>query len=295
MSDETIEQQDVTTVENEIAPESQDVSPETAEEPVVSAQEAPEGEPATPDDDDLTPDQRSNQAWARMRKERKEAQERAEEAAREAAYLKGRLESAQKPEAAPQQPAYDPRAPFSIPRPTEDDFETYGDYELAKDEWLVSRAKHEARIEATRELVQRRAQEDMGSWMQQAPTDMPDFLDKVTLPSEHGGAPLSIEMVEICRNSKVGHQLLYQLASDPKEVMRLRSMPPHLMALEIGRREAKLSVSPAPGKKLSDAPAPIKPVTPAAASISKSLEDLPLDEYMLRRNQQEFGPDWKPR
>jgi hypothetical protein len=299
MSDEANEPQIVESnyVEDAGLP-SEAAAPETVENEVGTDQVAATGEPTTPDaappDGEADAD-KSNQAWARLRRERKEAQDRALEAVKEAAYLKGRLEASHTPE--PVQTA--PMAPedilFEVPRPSEDDFETFDDYEVAKEDWLVAKAEHRAMTKLVRQEAQRQTSASTGSWLQEAPADLPDFLAKVTLPVDQGGAPLSSEMVEICRASKVGHQLLYQLASDPQEVARLRALPPHLMGMELSRREEKLRITPAQAKRISDAPAPIRPLTPAAASLNKPLEELPIDEFMRERNRQQFGPDWKGR
>lgn len=236
--------------------------------------------------------------WAELRREGRDAKRVAREAELEIARWKGRAEAlAEKGQvAAPvtaQPMPSDPMAEFALPRPQEDDFETFGEYEAAKDDWLVAKAEHRATQKILRENAHTQASSDIAGWLNQAPADLADFEAVVRRPVEEGGPPLSNEMVEICRTSPVGHQLLYQLAENPKEVARLRSMPPHLMALEIARREAKLSVSPAQPKKISSAPNPIRPVSTGSVINEAPLEKLDWAEFENRRNRELYGPDWK--
>ncbi|MFA4826473.1 MAG: hypothetical protein WC593_15085 [Methanoregula sp.] len=223
------------------------------------------------------------------------------EAEREAAYWKGRAEGATpKIDALPTAPVIDPMAPFSEPRPVEDDFETLAEYEEADRKHLVAQARYEARQEMVREDVRRQAEkaekelrEKVAGWFKNAPANLPDFQAIVCKPPEQGGPAFSMEMIEIWQDSPVGHQLAYELAKNPEEVWRLRNLPPHRMAMELARREQKLSVAPAQPKKITSAPNPITPVTPAATAVNKTLEDMPTDEFMARRDREQFGPNWK--
>jgi hypothetical protein len=72
-----------------------------------------------------------------------------------------------------------------------------------------------------------------------------------------GGAPR--EMLEIVTDLPNGADILYHLANNLDDAYELTRLPPHKMALEMGRLSEKLGKAPAP-KPVSNAPAPLKTV-----------------------------------
>lgn len=88
--------------------------------------------------------------------------------------------------------------------------------------------------------------------------------------------PVSESMFEIAKRSDMGPQVLYELAKNPAEAMRIYRMSPIQTAHEMGKIEARLAVKP---KKSTAAPDPIETVTGSGESAVKSDEDLSMEEY----------------
>lgn len=105
----------------------------------------------------------------------------------------------------------------------------------------------------------------------------PDFDDVV----ESVHVPVSHALQQALLTSEHGPAIMYQLAKNPAELARINALPPFDAAREIGRLEAKASVTPAPAKTVKPAPRPPVPPTNVGGSPSstRNLDDLPLAEY----------------
>jgi hypothetical protein len=90
----------------------------------------------------------------------------------------------------------------------------------------------------------------------------PDFAEKVTQGAADQKWECSVPMALLIKNSDVGPDVAYELASNPTEAARLAKMDPQDLLLEFGRLEGRVSAKasapaapPAP-KRTTDAPKP---------------------------------------
>lgn len=95
-------------------------------------------------------------------------------------------------------------------------------------------------------------------------------------------------IAEIVSTSEHGPALSFHLATHTDELARIAQLPPARQAAALGRLEAQLTSTPsraapaAASRPVTRAPAP---PTPVGGSVppSKSIEDMPIDEYMAHR------------
>jgi hypothetical protein len=260
--------------ESAVTTESAPVIEETAVETTESA-------PVVDEKTTTTEEEGSEPEQSKAVKELISQRKRRQEAEKEAAYWKGRAESAptQAPATAPVSPVKD-----TSKAPNSDDFETWDDYEKAKDEYLVTQAEKRIEMKFKQQAVVTKQQEITKS-----------FWDKVESESETDSTLkdqiadvskiVSPVVADLIVYSDMGIDLVKFLDENPKEAKRISALAPMLAAKEIGKLETKLSSKPvpAPTKKVSMAPAPIKTV---AGNGSPSVDDsnLPMDEWVKRRN-----------
>jgi hypothetical protein len=102
------------------------------------------------------------------------------------------------------------------------------------------------------------------------------------------GLSFSPAMMGALLEAENSHDIVYFLGQNPDEALRLANLTPYAQAKEIGKLEDKLNA--APKKQISKAPAPITPVSTGKASNDSALtDDLPIDEWLTRRNKQVRG------
>jgi hypothetical protein len=180
------------------------------------------------------------------------------------------------------------QAPADDPEPKESEFESYSDYlkALAKHEArAILRAERLAEVEKAARQSQISAQEReaarQAELIEKGESKFDDFEDVIKADRNEYSRAAYLSMLE----SDIGAELLYHLATNPEEGKRIAALPAFAQAKEIGKLEDKLLAKPA--KKQSNAPEPIKPVTSGKASNDTVLsDDLPLDEWVRRRNKQ---------
>ena len=83
--------------------------------------------------------------------------------------------------------------------------------------------------------------------------------------------------------SDAPHEVLHHLGTNPEAADSLQGLTPTQFARRLARIEAQMQEAKAP--KRSNAPQPLKTVAPQA-STSELSADLPIDEWMRRRNEQ---------
>lgn len=265
-----------------VEPAAPAVSPEGAPA-TPPAQPAAEPAATTPPAAQPTADPGSEPSAAEKRIRQLVAQR--EDAKAEAAYYKGLAEGR-----GPVTPPAQPTAPVA-PKPEQ--FEVYDDY-------LVAKAKHELRLELAEAAKKSQAEEDRTRVQRVQQTfqsritaasvtdpELPTIMRDPTLPISNG-------MAAAIQESEAAPKLLRYLHEHRDEAERLAGLSPFAAARELGRIEAKLTETPAnpnppTPRTISQAPTPIKPVQPAGPVVV-DLENLPMDEFVKRRNAAEFGP-----
>lgn len=176
-------------------------------------------------------------------------------------------------------------------KPKESDFETYGEYLEALTEYkareIVRNERAEAEAERSRKAQQSEAeryQARQQELVERGEEKFDDFEEAVKGDKHTYSRAAFLAMLE----SDMGAELLYYLAKHPEEGQRISNLPAYAQAKEIGKLEDKLQAKPT--KQISKAPEPIKPVGTGKASNDNDLsDDLPIDEWMRRRNKQARG------
>jgi hypothetical protein len=212
------------------------------------------------------------------------------EAEREAAYWRGRAQSAEKPKDAAAPPA----------KPTPDKFDDYGAFVEALADWKADE-KIKANNDANKQesAKERAARERTERWAERSAATrarVPDF-DQVLEASDVKIADFVSDALD---DSERSADLVYQIAKDPSIADRLNAMTPRQAALELGRMESRLppvSAEPdpeevpadkpapvpqaAPVRKTTSAPPPIKPIS-KGGSTAVDLTKLKGDDYVKR-------------
>lgn len=237
---------------------------------------AKDGEPAPPAKEGEQPKKKSAQERINeLTRARREAERRAEAAERENADLKRRTQEPP-PKKEEETPKKEPVEEVDPDAPDPDKFQ-YGELDPR---YIKALASHEAnkrfaelraddeRTRQTRELEERQeaAREQFDVMIDRGSKVHEDFYEKVVIGAEKGVWPLSVELGELALASEVGNDVLYHLASNPKEADKVFRSSPVEQARYFGRMEAQFSAgqTAAPGKdtgkpapKLPKAPAPI--------------------------------------
>lgn len=221
--------------------------------------------------------------------ELKAQRKKRQDAEREAAYWRGMAEARAKEEKptrqeVPSQPAY-----AQPVQPKLENFETFEQYEAAKDEYLLNLAEYRI-LQKQQEQAHRQEMLTKEQKFQRQINDAiasdPGFVDVMRDPT----LPVSSTMIPILQESEIAPQVIQWLNNNRAEAARIASLGPVAAARELGIVEAQIRFTPKPEppRKVSSAPEPVKVVTPVTpSSIDES--DLPMEEYHRRRTQLMFG------
>lgn len=257
--------------ENEIQgtePEVETVVPGTAEPEAEPAQPDPDapGETPEPDPKPSGVDKRiSKLVWER------------EEARRREAYWQGIAEGKG---GAPQ--GAKPEATDGPPK--QEQFETY-------DEYLRALTRHEIRTEMaqerqklTGEMESRELHGGFEKRVEAVREKHTDF-DEVAYSNDHQVSPT---MRDAIFNTPDGAEIAYWLGKNPEESNRIARLSPNHQILELGRISNRLAAPPPapPPRPASAAPAPITPVKAGGKAVEGLREDLPIGEWMKRRDKE---------
>lgn len=212
---------------------------------------------------------------------------RRQQAEKEAEYWRGVAEAKGfKPETniPQQQQSSIPQQPV---QPVLDQFETFEEYEKAKDEYLVQQAEYRIAQKFMQYQQQNQQQKLQATFQQRIEAEAvndPTIYDIVQDPS----LPISDSMAPLVQESDVAPQLLKWLHNNRKEAARIAQMHPLMAAKEIGAIEAgiKNTPKPEPPKRVSQAPEPIKTVTPSGSVKEFDPETATMEEYYQHRMSQ---------
>jgi hypothetical protein len=258
------------------------------DETVVPGATEPEAEPVETDPDAPAPAEAGaepkpsglEKRISKLVYEREQANRRAEEATRRAAYYEG---LAQGGRGAPPQGAQAPaEAGAKDGPPKQEQFESY-------DEYLRALTRHEIRTEMaqerqklTQDLEAREIRGTFESRAQAVREKHSDF-DEVVF---NENLSVSVPMRDAFMNLPDGAELAYHLGQHPEEAARISRLSPNHQMLELGRISYQLATPPpppAPKPQVSAAPAPITPVKAAAKATEALRDDLSVAEWMRRR------------
>ena len=141
-----------------------------------------------------------------------------------------------------------------------------------------------ARQEANRIVAERSFDEKCNKVYADGMKDFPDFNEAVRNLQMVG---VNKQFLELATDSDAGAKLLHHLAQDLDEASRIAALSPVQMARELTRLEMKLSTPTA--KPVSKAPEPINPIGRGKVSEAGLSDDIPIEEWMRRRNKERFG------
>jgi hypothetical protein len=213
----------------------------------------------------------------------------------EAAYWRGVAEGRAAGAAAPQfAPAPVPVAPEGPPpKPVIEDFETFEDFEAARERWVDDMVDYRAgqiRQAVTRktavESVQQAFVQRLDEAAKTAP-QLPEAFDNV-------GASINVAMAEYIALSPAGPQLILYLNDHMEQTAHLARSNPYFAIGELAQIVARLGAqgrpatqSPAPQQ--SKAPPPVRPVVNNGSAIDTPLDKVDIDEFMRSRNEKQYG------
>lgn len=266
-----------------------DAAPVT--EPVADATPA---DPAPEPPKKGSPQFRINQAIAKQRDAERRAQELQDRLAA--------LESRSAPEPVAPTPPPSPHVPDPN-MPQEDQFETWEAFTEAKVTYLAEKKAAErveqhfaaerdrlARAEAQRaEHAVLAAHQERLTRGRQTYADFDEVINRYDIA-------LSQPMIDAIVHSPVGDQVMYFLGQHPGVAAHLKNLPAGPVLVAMGEIQAQFRSSApaavpaaqAPARAaLSSAPPPIRPVSAGTHAPLASLDDLPLKEYIRRRNEDE--------
>ena len=269
----------------------------TSIEEVVEESAVEESESATDNEEteETTADEGSEPKQSKAVKELINVRKRAQTAEAEAAYYKALAQQGSGQGLPPQapQPAYDPNKPVvDIPTtkaPKSEDFETWEEFEAAKEDHLLAKARQQFIADFNRNIQlnnQSQAEQNFAAKIESASITNPAIRTILT----DATLPINKEMAEIIKSSDNAPDLLVYLNEHRKDAARIHGLSPIMAAKELGRIEAMLENTPKapPPKKISQAPEPLKTVS-GSGSNQVDESKLSIDEWVARRNKAQFN------
>lgn len=254
----------------------QSVQPEETESGTV---ETSETEPAVKESEPSEAEKRIKQLVAKR-----------SDAEREAAYWKGVAEGRLNRDGTPvQAQAVKQDGQAGPVAPNVADYENYADYETAREDYVLKMAEFRAEQKIAAKNAEEKAQTTAQKFTERLEAEA-KVNPAVLEAKEDATLPVSDVMAALIQESDVGPKVLLYLSENREEAKRIYGLHPVLAAREIGRIEAKLLIpkQETQTKKISQAPDPVTTVgvrgTPAV-----DLDNLPIDEFMKKRNREQFG------
>lgn len=192
-----------------------------------------------------------------------------------AEYLEKQLRDLQQQQS-PKQPAG---------APDRKSFSSDEEYVQKLNAWTVDQRMATVKQELAQQQQDSRVQTE---WAQKITQARADYSDYDSTMSDAADVPVSEALESAIQSSEFGGDIVYFLAKNPDEALRLNSLNQIAAAREIGRIESYIEYEKSQVKKpvvASKAPAPIKPVKTSGAA-QKSLEDMTPAEFIAFRNKQ---------
>lgn len=258
-------------------------APSTTEEtaaPAEISESAPEADAPveTTVNEGSEPQSKAVKELIHQRKQRQQAE-------LEAAYWKGIAEGRGRQTEPAQPPPVVDQPPQA---PAQDQFDTWEDYEKARDEYILAQTEYRMTKKYEEGMRVKAEQEAFASFQRKlekaAETD-PDIIEL----QQDTTLPVSGVMKQLIIRSDVGPDILRWIDNHREDATRIYHLHPIDVARELGAIEYQLKHKPKaqPPKKVSAAPEPIKTVTPVGTATVDE-DTLPMDEWVKRRNATQF-------
>lgn len=194
------------------------------------------------------------------------------EAEAENRMLRQQIESRQAPQ------------PDTSGKPQPSQFQDYESFVEALTEWKTDQKLASIRQETLAQQQAREAREraeQVHKKLSSAADKYEDFEEVALDPS----VPISQHMAEAIAESDMGGDLAYYLGTHRTEAEKISRMSPVQQVRELVKLEAKLSEPPV---VKSSAPKPISPIGTNKAPTTGLNDDLPVDEWLKRREAEVF-------
>lgn len=180
-----------------------------------------------------------------------------------------------------QQPAND--------KPRLENFPTLEAYQEALTDWNITQREARREAQAAQKAAEEAEQKIQADWQskqkaaRKAHPDYDEVIEATAAPEGPGVMAARQAMLE----DEAGAEILYHLATNPKEMKRIASLPPIAAVREIGRLSAALSPTTPPvnGRRITAAPKPPPPASRPAQAASDSIHD-PAVQADYRRYEQ---------
>jgi hypothetical protein len=178
--------------------------------------------------------------------------------------------------------------------PKVEDYDNYADYIRDLTRWEIKSEREmeaQAKVQASKQSEQQRKDERFAEITEKGNEKYPDFED---MPAQTAdllktkGLAFKSAMVDTLIETENAADIVHYLYTNPDEAERIAKLPAYGQAKEIGKLEDKL-LNATPKKPISKAPAPITPVGTGKASNDSLNDELPIEEWLARRNKQVRG------
>lgn len=272
MDQEFVAQQDAQAAAPDSAPVVQDNQADSTVPVDQSPDNTVNADSVPAQDDQPAKEPKAVQELIRVRK-------RAQEAERELAYYKGMAAAQQKP----QEQSVQDTNPVAIQPPKFEDFDDIDQYESAKEQYLINRAKAEFKAEEFKK-VQRQTQQQIDQQFTEKLHKAAELDPEVIEIVQDVTLPISNDMADLIKQSDLSIELLKHFNENRTAAHKLMSMTPAQVGLEIGRIEAAIiakTKTPEPTKKVSMAPEPMQTVTPSGIT-DPDPDTMPIEDWMKR-------------
>lgn len=179
-------------------------------------------------------------------------------------------------------------------KPDPGSFDTHAEYVEALTDWKIDQKEkakavdqQKSKLLSERDALLKAHQERLKSFADKV-ADFGESIDNLD------DVPVSAEFQEIILSSENGPALLYELAKNKDEALRISKLPTIAAARELGKIEAKIVAAQAAAetksepKKTTSAPKPLDPVGKSTGAVAKSITDpeIPFSEYERIRREQ---------
>lgn len=253
------------------------VAPESAP---VETQEVQTEQPVEPVSEVSEPAQEQPAEEPKVVQELKRVRKRAQEAERKAAYYEGMMAAQQHKPAATTEVVDQ-----TVSTPKLEDFDDFDQFEAAKEQYLIQKAKQELQRSMQMEqakATQQQLDQKFAEKIAKAAEIEPDVADIVNDPT----LPVSQDMASLIKQSEMSVELLKYINDNRQAAQRMMQMAPAQLGYEMGRLEATIaakamSVKVEAPKKVSMAPEPIQTVTSNGA-VDPDPDSMPIEEWMKR-------------
>lgn len=245
-----------------------------AEDAVETEQES---ETEVTDDEAEETDQKDEKAKP---KKKGGFQRKLESKDREIEFLREQLARQTQPE---QKKESDAKAETKNDKPKPDDYDSQADYLEALTDWKVEQKVKEREEKAKQESVKSEFESRVSKFQTEVKKFSETVDDYEDVIDDASDVMLTVGLQEALLESENGPEILYNLAKNKAELMRINRLSLVAQAREIGKLEAKLS-KPEPKPEIKTktaAPPPPKPVgTKSPGKVIKDPSEMTGDEYI---------------